>query len=238
MRIISAGKITLLLLLFSVQGRAVQAQRFHHFDLRKINLGFTMGLNAASFWVTAQPNQTDLNPPRLLKRIELIDKPGINLGLIVNKKIADHWDFRFLPNVSLEQRDFDYFFQSRANPALDSVVRKPVDASYLNIPFAIKFKGDYHKVYRLYLMTGMQYSLNLNSNKKVRNDPNLIKTQSWDVSAFIAIGTDLYGEKLKLAPELRYHLGLNNLYVDDNTNFPAAISQLFSSTLVFTINFE
>jgi Outer membrane protein beta-barrel domain len=237
MRVVSVGKIIATLFLLFGLSLPMFGQRMHYFDLRKFNLGFSLGMNSASYWVSSQPNQLGGKPQRLLKNIELINKPGINIGLLTNTKLGDHWDFRFFPSVSLEQRDFDFFFESRISPN-DSVVRKKVEASYMNIPFALKFKSDFHKVYRLYVMTGMQYSLNLASSKKIRNDPNLIKTDSYDISAFIAIGMDLYGEKLKLAPEIRYHLGLNNLYISDNTYFPAAISELFSSTVVFTINFE
>jgi hypothetical protein len=87
-------------------------------------------------------------------------------------------------------------------------------------------------------LTGLQASFNLNSNKKVLNDPDLLKTQTTDIAFVGAIGVDLYGERLKLSPEFRFTRGLINIYEPINTRFPRAISDLFSQLFVFTLNFE
>jgi hypothetical protein len=87
-------------------------------------------------------------------------------------------------------------------------------------------------------MFGLQPSLNLASSKKVLNDPDLLKVKSFDLHYLASVGVDLYGEKLKLSPELRFTRGLQNIYVPERTRFPRAISDLFSQLLVLNINFE
>ncbi len=216
---------------------ALQAQTSHYFDFRPFNLGFTMGLNMASYDMTSQINQFDPSTGRVVSRVELITKPGIYLGLITNLKLADHWDLRFMPSVSLEERDFLFHLDSTTTNA-EPIVRKKIESSNLNLPICLKFKSDFAKNTRVWIMVGVQPTFNLASNKKVRNDKDLLKTQNFDLAMVYSVGIDLYGEKLKLSPELRFTRGTKNLYVPDRTRFPRAISDLFSQLLVLNINFE
>lgn len=220
-----------------VSAAALSAQTSHYFDYRKFNLGFTMGLNVASYDMTAQINQYDPSTGRVVSRVELVSKPGIYLGLITNLKIADHWDLRFMPSVSLEERGFNFYFDSTTTNT-EPIVQKKIESSNLNLPLCIKFKSDFHKNTRVWVQFGIQPTFNLASNKKVRNDKDLLKTQSFDLAVVSSVGIDLYGEKLKLSPELRFTRGTKNLYVPDRTRFPRAISDLFSQLLVLNINFE
>jgi hypothetical protein len=215
----------------------LKAQTSHYFDYRPFNLGFTMGLNVAHYDMTAQINQVDPSTGRVVSRVELVSKPGIYLGLITNLKLADHWDLRLLPSVSLEERDFLFYLDSTTTNT-DPIVRKKIESSNLNMPLCIKFKSDFHKNHRVWVQFGVQPSWNLASNKKVKNDPELLKTQNFDLAIVSSVGIDLYGEKLKLSPELRFTRGTKNLYVPDRTRFPRAISDLFSQLLVLNINFE
>ncbi|MEM1000222.1 MAG: porin family protein [Bacteroidota bacterium] len=236
MRALLIRKVTLTLLICLVSLPAL-AQRMHHFDTRDFNLGFTMGLNLASYDMTAQIDQVDPETGKKVESINLINKPGIYLGLITNVKLADNFDLRFLPSVSLEERDFEFFFDPETNNG-ESLVRKKIEASNLNLPIVIKFKSNYYNRYRVFIQTGIQPTINLAANKKVQNDPELLKTQSFDVAFVASFGVDLYGERLKLSPELRFTRGLRQLYVDDRTRFPKAITDLFSQLLVLNINFE
>jgi Outer membrane protein beta-barrel domain len=216
----------------------VFGQRMHHFDIRPFNLGFTMGLNYSGYNMTVQNNQYDEASNQLLKSVELVRKPGIYLGLITNMKLHNNIDLRFLPAVSLEERDFIFNMDTAFAGYGEPIVRKKIEASYLNLPLVLKFKSNYYRRVRVWTQFGIQPAFNLSSNKKVRNDPDLLKIQDFDVAFFASFGVDLYGERLKLSPELRFTNGLRNLYVQDRTRFPFAISDLLSQVLVFNINFE
>ncbi len=236
---LSARKVVLgLLLSFSLFAGFVQGQNSHYFDTRDINLGFTMGLSYGGYDMTSQINQVDPRSGRLLYRVELVRKPGIYLGLISNLKLTNNFDIRFMPSVSLEERDFNFYFDSTTTFNGESLVTKKIEASNLNLPILLKFKSNYYRFTRVYVMLGIQPTINLASTKKVANDPELLKTERFDVAVVASFGVDLYGEKLKLSPELRFTRGLRNLYVEDNTVFPKAISDLFSQLLTLNINFE
>jgi hypothetical protein len=56
--------------------------------------------------------------------------------------------------VSLTQRNFVY--QVR-----DSIFRRKLEASYLDLPLFIKWKSDLYQNYRMYVMAGPMLSVNL-----------------------------------------------------------------------------
>jgi Outer membrane protein beta-barrel domain len=235
---VSPGKITVSLLLALaalISPLSAQYQKYHESDLRKFNLGFTMGMGIYGYDMTVQRPQTDPFSGIVLKNVEPVRQPGIYLGLITNLRIVDHIDFRFQPSVSLEQRNFKHTF---IGSTADSVVFKKTENANLNLPLALKFKSDFYRSYRVYALGGVQFSANLASNKKVVNDPDAIKIQNTDFGIVAAFGIDLYGEKLKLTPEIRYVLGLPNVHISENSRFPYAISDLRSQAFIITLNFE
>ena len=227
--------LLIVILLVPTLSEAQGYGRKHPFDFKKFNLGFLMGLTYNTYNLKQQVNIREEGV--LLKRIQMINNPGLNLGMITNINMSDHVAFRFVPMVSLEQRDFDYIFVGRKS-GLDSLVNRRIESSYLNLPFMFQFRTKYYKKYRVYLLAGFQVGLNLGSNKKVRDDPNLLKIASQDFSIVLGTGMLLYGDRLKLSPEIRYSFGLSNIYVPEFTSHASAISQLFSQVLVINFNFE
>lgn len=236
---VSVRKINLLGVFFLLAGGISFAQSTHHFDYRPFNLGFSMGLNINSFKMTHQINTADPNTGEVVNSVSLENKPGLYLGLLTSFKLHNNIDFRFTPNVTLEEREIIFHFND-GNLDGETMVRKNVEAANLNIPFLLKFKSNYYQRVRVYCMLGLQASWNLANSEKVRNDKDLIKTELFDWGGVASFGIDLYGEKLKLNPEIRYTLGFRNIYVDDPrlTRFVTAVSSLHTQTLAFILNFE
>lgn len=225
------------IVLFSFSG--IQAQTYkskHPFDFKNFNLGFLMALNYNSYNLKEQINVVE--DGIRLKHIEVIPRPGLSLGMITNFNLHRNISFRFIPTISLEQRNFDYNFATN-NEAVDSLGEpRKIEASYLNLPFLFQFKSNYYKETRMYVLGGMQLGLNLASNRKVRDDPTLLKITTQDVSLVFGFGMNLYGDRIKLSPEIRYSLGLFDIYEPGFTTHSAAISRLSSQVLMLIVNFE
>ena len=221
-----------LIFLIIISSNDIHAQHNNwRYDLRRFNLGFMIGLNIADVKMYYGDVEFDRRTRKGLKSIKATEVPGINIGIITNLKIWKNLDLRFIPAVSLQQRNFTYFFD-------DQSIVKRLESSYVDLPLMIKFKSNYYAHHRVYVMTGLKYSWNLVSDKKVKQDPNLLKIDSSDLSWEFAFGIDIYGERVKLTPELRYSLGLRNIYYPDNTNFGYAIKMLSTQTIMICLNFE
>ena len=218
-------KITLILLFLHLSAQT----NYHRYDIRKFNLGFAMGGVVSD----VRFQRIYLDPDKNTYVREVYAKPivGITLGMITNKKLAWYWDLRFIPSVSLQQRNFEIRYR-------DSVVVKKLEASYLDLPIGIKYKSDVWNDYRVYVYSGLKFSINLMSDKKVKSDPNLIRIDRTDFSWEIAVGIDLYGARVKLTPELKYSVGLKNIYIPETDTKPRSDYALTTQALTLSLYFE
>lgn len=216
---------------------SVFAQKYgiHPFDSKKkpFNLGFQIGLNYNMYNLKEQINICE--DGSCVNNIEVIPKLGLRLGMIANLRLADFLSLRAVPGVSLEQRDFNYNFAGLEG---DSLVQRKIEASYFNLPIMLQWKTKYWKRTRLYVLTGVQAGINLNPSKKVQDDKNLLKITSQDVSLVLGVGLNIYGERVKLSPELKYTAGIFNVYEPLFTSHANAISTLHSQVLTLIVNFE
>lgn len=202
----------------------------HPWDAKFFNLGFIMGLNYNAYNLKDQVKVCERGI--CLNSVDVIPRYGLSMGIISNFNLSDFVNFRFIPTVSLEQRDFNFNFQN------DSTVLRKIEASYLNLPFLFQFRAKYWKRTRFYMIAGPQIGINFGSNKKVQDDLNLLKIRTMDYSLVVGTGLNLYGDRIKLSPELRYSAGLRNIYVPEFTSHATGISLLYSQVLSLIINFE
>jgi len=80
--------------------------------------------------------------------------------------------------------------------------------------------------------------VNLVRTEEVRDDPNLIKLTRSEGALVFGFGVNMYGDKVKFSPEIRYKMGFTNVYVPENTSFATAISRLTSQMISLNFNFE
>ncbi len=224
------GIILSVLLGFSFCSLQAQSYGRHPFDAKNFNLGFLMGLNLNSYNLNEQTQVED--DGKILERLELINRPGLTLGMIANFNLTNQLSLRVIPSVSLEQRDFTYSFSDGEQQ------QRKIEASYFNVPVMLQFKSKYYRATRVYVLGGFQVGVNLASNEKVKNDPFLLKIRDQDVSLVVGTGINLYGDRIKLSPEIRYSIGLINVYEPLYTSHANAIQRLSSQVITLNINFE
>ncbi len=230
--------IVFFLILVGMQSVATaQTYGKHPFDSKNFHLGFQMGLNWNGYNLKEQIRVFDRGV--WLDQIEVVPRWGMSFAMISNFNIKDYLALRIIPGISLEQRDFNYFFEDAVEPfdSIAPVVRK-IEAAYFNIPVLLQWRTKYWERHRLYVLTGAQLGFNLQSDKKVVDDNNRLKINTQDASLVVGIGWNLYGDRLKLSPEIRYSFGLSNIYQPTNTTHAVAISNLYSQVLTFSVNFE
>jgi hypothetical protein len=228
-RLLPIGLLFSLLLLWSAPLKA-QYYGKHPWDAKFFNLGFIMGLNYNAYNLKDQIDVCERGV--CLESVSVIPRMGLSMGIISNFNFANQVNFRFIPTVSLEQRDFNFNFER------DSTVVRKIEASYLNLPFLFQIKAPYWKRTRYYVIFGPQIGINFGSNKKVQDDLNLLKITTMDYSLVVGTGLGLYGDRIKLSPELRYSAGIRNIYVPEFTSHATGISLLYSQVLSIIVNFE
>jgi hypothetical protein len=118
-------------------------------------------------------------------------------------------------------------------------VVKTIESNYLEFPFDLKFKSKRIRNYRVYVLAGFKYSIDMISQASVEaKDKDIVKLNRRDYGYEIGFGFDFYMPYFKFAPEIKMYHGLNNLLVQDGKPFARPIEALFSKTFTITFNFE
>lgn len=208
------------------------AQYKHPFEFNKMGFGFEMGLNANRYLTKSQYGIWDNGV--LLDDITVLTKPGLNLGIISYLNLGNNMALRFIPALALEERHFKFHFTK----PYDTTEIRRVEAAYLDLPLMFQVRSDLYKRTRLYVAGGPELSFNFQSNKKLKTDPTLLKIQDYTFGATIAVGYNLYGDRGKISPEIRYTVGFTNDYVPRNTSHPNAISKLYRQVITLNFLFE
>jgi hypothetical protein len=204
------------------------------YDHQPVHFGFVLGMNSSGFRTEFIP---DYHLRDTIYTITPSSVAGLNLGIISNIRIGNHFDLRFIPSLSFAQRNLEYFFLYA--PGNGETDLKKVESTYLEFPVDLKFKSARINNYRIYVLAGMKYSIDMVSQAKVTNtDKELIKLKRYDYGYEIGIGFDFYMTYFKFSPEIKVYHGLPNLLVKDGTRFSNPLDGLYSQVFALSFTFE
>ena len=229
-----------LLMLFIFSTNHSQAQlnnspiNLPKYDHQKIHFGFTLGLNSTNFKVTLVP---DFKTMDSIYVVESEPVSGLNLGIISNLRLGEYWDLRFIPALSFAQRNLIYQFKYPDSTSAGTT--KSVESTYLEFPLDLKFKSKRVTNYRMYVLAGARYSIDMVSQAKVRDkDKDIVKLKRYDFGYEIGLGFDFYLTYFKFSPEIKMFNGLNNLLVKDNSRYASPLEQLNSKIFLVSFLFD
>jgi len=229
-----------LLMLFIFSTNHSQAQlnnspiNLPKYDHQKIHFGFTLGLNSTNFKVTLVP---DFKTMDSIYVVESEPVSGLNLGIISNLRLGEYWDLRFIPALSFAQRNLIYQFKYPDSTSAGTT--KSVESTYLEFPLDLKFKSKRVTNYRMYVLAGARYSIDMVSQAKVRDkDKDIVKLKRYDFGYEIGLGFDFYLTYFKFSPEIKMFNGLNNLLVKDNSRYASPLEKLNSKIFLVSFLFE
>ena len=133
------------------------------YDKQDIHFGFALGINSSRFVIN---RKGDLKIRDSIYSVESDPISGFNLGILSNLRIGDFFDLRFIPTLSFCQRNLKYnFIFSNAS---ESFVIKNIESTYLEFPFDLKFKSKRIDNYRIYVLAGFKYQIDMVSQAKVK----------------------------------------------------------------------
>ena len=205
------------------------------YDKQPIHFGFVLGYNSANF--NMQLSQ-DFKLQDSAYNVTPYPQGGLNLGILSNLRIGDHFDLRFMPALSFVQRQLQYDFYYPSTGQYPPIL-KNVESTYLELPVNLKFKSARLGNYRLYVIAGGRSSIDMISQAKVvQKDPDIIKLKRKDYGMEIGVGADFYMPYFKFSPEIKMYHGFTNLIVHENTVYNNPISSLKSKIFFVSFFFE
>ncbi|MDR3651416.1 MAG: porin family protein [Paludibacter sp.] len=224
------NKLTILVsVLLGLSFTAKSQGNLPYVDGKLIHFGFSLGLNAMDFKVT--PKSDSVNA-----RVSTLN-PGFSVGIISDLRLNRYLNLRFNPTLHFGERQLSYFPKT----GNDSII---ISSIPINLPIYLKYSAERKGNFRPYLIWGAGISFDFATNKE---NPVLLKPV--DLFTEFGVGCDIYFLFFKLAPELKYSVGFNNIFtpldqrnagqiLGPNQRFSSALSGLKSRMLTLTFNFE
>ncbi len=215
----------------------ISAQGGFFGDDKFIHFGFSLGTNLMDFGIT--PSLQDIDGVVYQADVSRL-QPGFSVGIISDMKLSRYLNLRFTPTLHFGDRQLVY--NDVNNPSLrDSLV---VSSAPICLPLYIKYSSERYGNLRPYLIGGGGVYFDFGTDK---DKPIYLKP--FDVFAEFGVGCDIYFSFFKLAPELKFSIGGNNLFVplderaegnlsENNKKFSLALSKLTARMLTLTFNFE
>jgi hypothetical protein len=229
-----AGLIALLCLLTTAASAQREIYQEDH-DLKPYYFGISLGLNRTSF-------HTHLSSAFLRQDSLLVAEPtnngGFSLGLLATLRLSKRFELRFNPMLMFTERNLRY---SLRYPDQDFgyEMTKKVESVITTFPLHIKFNSDRIGNFRVYLLGGGKFDVDLASNAKARRADDMIKVGRFDYGVEAGIGFNFYFPSFILSPEIKISNGMGNLHErNEQLNYSRVLDNIQSRMIMFTIHIE
>ena len=234
------------ILLFCCFGFGLSGQKygkntnFLEYKNKDYYFGITLGFNTSKHF-TLQSDEFIRNDS--IQVIQGAQGLGFDVNGIVNFKIGDNFDIRALPGFSFATRvlEFDPLgdnTNSNGEP-FPNLRQESLESILVKFPFHVRYKSAPFKDKRAFVVTGLNYSFDVASNSKVREElaRNLIQVSPHDFQFEVGVGMQFFFPYFIFSPEFKFSQGLNNtLIYNQNLLESRVIEKLMSRT--FTISFH
>jgi len=192
-------------------------------------------------------NSTYLHPsknPRFLENDSVLSAEpgasgGVALGFLATLHLNQRWEFRLNPNLIIGGAKFFTYTLNNPLPGEAPVIKKTLPSSIFTFPLQFKFNSDRINNFRVYMMSGITYDIDLASNSNERNAEDLIKLKKNDYGAELGVGFNFFLKFVTLSPEIKVHNGFTNIHDRDaDLKFSNVLGDLKSRMIIFSINIE
>ncbi len=226
------------------------------YDQEMFHFGFVLGVNQSLltlrpipdlatrvFDTTYLPDILPMPDSARILSISTTSTPGFVISIVSDMKIGNHFNLRFIPSLSFADRSLLYTIEVFRN-GHDSIasVTKKVPSTYVNFPLELKFKSERYDNFRAYLLTGAQYTLDLASQAKKREQKSsgekIVKFNGNDIYLEAGVGFDFYNEWFKFGIELKMMYGLFDVLKRENNIYTNGIESLKSKIFQLSFTFE
>ena len=231
-----AKKILLIIVLLSSLSGFSQISKTKNqakYDYKKLHFGFSLGMNFMNFSIQPIKN---MNSIPLIRTVESVAKPGFNLGIVSDLRLNRHFNLRFIPALAYTQRDIHFGMIDESTQENYTIV-KQVESTFIELPFSVKYRSTRVTNGRAYLLAGIKYNIDMVSQAKVE-DKNLFKVKKHDFLYELGFGVDVYFEFFKFSLEIKASFGLNNILVNDDTQFTDIIDKIYTKAFLLSFTFE
>jgi hypothetical protein len=225
-------KVIVLILALFLLTEAQSQMNYLEKGNKLIYFGIAVGVNYGDYKVVRKPKLDAL----LTDSIKLVSSkfgPGFDLGIIGNLQFHKYWDLRMVPTLSFSDKSIEFTDQD------DIVTTKTVSSIYLSLPLYLRYKSKPIKDFRFFVLGGMRYNYDLNSNSNERNTESQLLVNKHDIGAEMGFGFQIFFQSFVLSPEVKVFHSLTNIKEpNEGLIYSRSIDKMFSRIFTLTINLE
>lgn len=225
---------------FLISAPAAYSQYKEQYRLERDNKPyyFGMSLGAATSYLHPSKSTQFLASDSILS-VEPGSSTGYSVRLLATARLTNRLEFRINPGLILGiDRSFTYTLGSKQLYE-DSVVKKIIQSNIATFPFQFKFNSDRINNFKVYMLAGIKYDIDLASNSGNRNAEDMIKLKRSDFGAEVGIGFNFFLKFVTVSPEIRFSNGFSNLHARDaDLKYSNVLDKLNSRMVLFTIHLE
>lgn len=223
--------ILIALLSFETSAQKGSFNYDNKFSKKNYYFGITLGSNVSRYRCD---NHESLINNDSVNAIRPVFGPGFNLGIVANIKLGEYFDCRFLlPTLSFADRRIEY------DMTTNQIDNKKIESVFLEFPVHFRYKSKPYKDFRLFVVAGAKYSLDLASNSRSRKADDLIKVAMHDVVAEFGFGFQVFFPYFILSPEVKFSYGVLDIHSrDEGLIYSSVVDKLFSRGFSISLHFE
>ena len=206
------------------------------YDVYRYHFGFALGINTFSMRTVNSASFFQLDT---VYSIEGARQPGFSILMVGNLRLAENFDLRFTPGLVFGQRNIHYLLNLNGDPTnlKEHIMR--IESTYATFPLLLKYRSVRVNNYRPYVIAGVSYAFDLESEKKIRDEEKpKIRLFRQDVYIEGGFGLDYYFPFFKFATEVKFSVGMLNLIRRDNTEYTEALERINSRMFSMLFYFE
>jgi hypothetical protein len=184
------------------------------FDYKPFHFGYSVGLSAAHFTILPPKDSNYL--------LEVKELPGFNISLIAHYKLGNNLGLRFLPGFQVNPREVSVTDEGGLLELIS------IESIFIDLPFLIKYRADRVNNYAPYLIAGVNPRADLNGasiGESFKRSQRLLK--AIDIAPELGVGIDFYLEKVKVAAELKFSVGMLNIYKQQDPSKPSSSTNFY-----------
>jgi len=207
-------------------------------DSKPYHFGINLGINKSHFSFTHHPQF--LNQDSIMV-IESVNSTGINLAWLVNLNLSPHFDLRTYPlDLTFSEKAFEYTLTYPDVPVGEGkLTLKKVQSITLTLPLQVKFSSDRIGNFKVYMMGGVKYDIDLASNARAKKAEDLVKIKKYDYGVELGLGFNFFFQSFILSPEIKVSNGLGNIHSrDPKLIYSSVFDRIQSRMIVFSIHIE
>lgn len=202
---------------------------FRDFNRKSYYFGINIGFNSSGYKL--QQSGFFINNDSI-KVTEGNSEVGVNMHMVTNLKLGEYFDFRFLPGFSFAQRGLEF-----TSVADSKVIERKIESVFFELPFHIRFKSEPYKDKRLFVVAGLKYSYDVQTNSKSRK--SLIRIAPHDFQYEVGVGMQMFYPYFIFSPEIKFSRGLGNILIyDKSQNEARVLENVVSQIFTISFNFE